>query len=163
MYTKGHYGVSLLVYTPVGLGLSRLGYPAAAVTGGAIMLALAMLPDCDHGIPFVDHRGPTHSLLFALVIGALLGASASLFVDGTRVALGVEASAFGFAVGALAVVAHLLADLLTPMGVAPFWPLSSRRYSLDVTPARNATANNLLFGAGVAVLGGGVYLLTRFA
>lgn len=163
MYTKGHYGISLLVYAPVGVGLSVSGYPVAAVVGGALMLALAMLPDCDHGLPFVDHRGPTHSVPFALSVGALLGAVTALFVDGTPVALGVEAGLFGFGVGTLAVVAHLVADLLTPMGIAPFWPVSARRYSLDVTPAKDPIANNLLLGVGVAATAGALFLLARVA
>lgn len=40
----------------------------------------------------------------------------------------VRVSLFAFAVGTLAIIAHLIADLLTPMGIKPFWPLSNKRY-----------------------------------
>lgn len=163
MYTKGHCGVSLLVYAPVGVGLAIAGFPAAAFVGGALMLALAMVPDCDHSVPFVDHRGPTHTLAFALAVGALLGGGTAL--SGARL-LGdssVDVGLFAFAIGTLAVLAHLVADLLTPMGVAPFWPVSSRRYSLEMTPARDPIANNVLLGLGVLVTASGLYLLNAMA
>lgn len=163
MYTKGHCGVSLLVYAPVGLGLFLSGNAPAAVTGGAVMLALAMVPDCDHGIPFIDHRGPTHTVAFAVVIGMLLGAGAVLFGTDSASGTQLRTASFLFAMGTLAVLSHLLADLLTPMGVAPFWPVSTRRYSLDITPAKDPTANNVLLGVGVAVTASGLYLLNAMA
>lgn len=60
---------------------------------------------------------------------------------------------FGFLVGALSVLAHLLGDVLTPRGIAPFWPVSSRPYSLDITKAANPLSNTLLFLVGWAVIG----------
>lgn len=161
MYTKGHCGVSLLAYAPVGFGLFLAGYESAAFAGGAIMLGLTMLPDCDHGIPFLDHRGPTHTLLFALLVGGLLGVTTAALVPhrGGR----VGASSFAFAIGTFAIVAHLIADLLTPMGIEPFWPLSNRRYSLQVTTARNPSANNVLLGLGVLVTVTGFYLFGGIA
>ena len=40
------------------------------------------------------------------------------------------------------------------MGIAPFWPVSSKRYSLDVAKASSTIANGLLFALGVcATLG----------
>lgn len=157
MYTKGHCGVSLLVYAPVGFALLLAGHAPAAFAGGATMLALTMLPDCDHCLPRLDHRGPTHTLPFALLVGAVLGAGAA------TVAPSLGAPLFAFAVGTLAILAHLLADLLTPMGVAPFWPVSARRYSLDLTPARDPRANNVLLGAGVLVTTTGLFLLGLIA
>lgn len=161
MYTKGHLGVALLTYSPVGFGLLLAGHESTAIAGGAIMLALTMLPDCDHVIPSLAHRGPTHTLLFALLIGAVLAASTATVVPegGAR----VEASGFAFAMGTYAIVAHLIADLLTPMGVEPFWPLSRTRYSLRLTSARDRTANYALLGSGVLVVGSGLYLLGGIA
>lgn len=153
MYTKGHCGVSLLVYAPIGFGLLLAGYESAAFVGGTTMLGLTMLPDFDHGVPHLDHRGPTHTLLFALLVGALLGAGAATVVPGLGTPL------FAFAVGTLAILAHLLADLLTPMGVVPFWPLSTRRYSLQLTPARDARANYVLLGLGLVVTTTGLFVL----
>jgi inner membrane protein len=164
VYWKGHYGVSLVVFAPVGYTLLRLGYPTLALVAGAAMLWLAMLPDVDHKLPFVSHRGPTHSLSFAVLVGAVLGGAGSLLDAagedlGVATTLGgVELSAVGFAVGVLAVVAHLLGDVLTPMGVNFLWPVSSRRYSLSLWRADNRLANYGLFAAGVFVTVGWVYL-----
>lgn len=161
MYTKGHCGVSLLAYAPVGIGFLLAGHESAALAGGATMLALTMLPDCDHAVPFVDHRGPTHTLLFAFSVGAVLGvATATVRPDsGTS----VEPSLFAFALGTFAIVSHLIADVLTPMGIEPFWPLSRRRYTLELTTARNQRANHLLLGLGVLITAAGIYLVGAIA
>jgi inner membrane protein len=164
VYWKGHYGVSLLVFAPVGFALLQYGYPALALVAGATMLWLAMLPDVDHRLPVISHRGPTHSLPFALLVGVALGGVGSLLdAGGKELGLaatlgGVELTAVGFAVGVLAVVAHLLGDALTPMGVNFLWPVSSRRYSLSLWRADNRLANYGLFAAGVFVTVGWVYL-----
>ncbi|WP_435332585.1 metal-dependent hydrolase [Haloarchaeobius sp. TZWWS8] len=148
MYRTGHYGVSLLVYAPVGAALLRADAPLLAVLGGTVMVALASFPDVDLRIPFVPHRGPTHTLWFALVVGAGTGAvgyySAGLFELAP-----MTLARFGFAVGTFAIVAHLLGDVLTPMGIEPLRPLSSRNYSLRLTRADNTVANWLLLALGV--------------
>ena len=52
MYKTGHWGASLLLYAPVGYALAGVR-PAFAVVGGAVVLALARLPDIDHRLPLV--------------------------------------------------------------------------------------------------------------
>jgi inner membrane protein len=153
VYRKGHYGVSLLVFAPVGVALAGLGRPTFALAGGAGMLWLAMLPDLDQRVPGVTHRGVTHTLAFAALVGATLGAAGLTVGGAAGVVSGAELGAFGFGVGALAVLAHLLADALTPAGVAVLWPLSARRYSLSVTTADSVLWNYALFAAGVFVTG----------
>ena len=156
MYRKGHLGVSLLVFAPVGYSLVGLGYPVVAAVTGGVMLWFAMLPDIDHRLPMVDHRGPTHSLAFAALIGgvgAALGVAAESVV---AVGLPLSLPAVGFAVGALTVLAHLLGDTLTPMGVNYFWPVSTRSVSLSLTRADNRWANSGLFGLGLLVTAGWV-------
>ncbi|GGL30677.1 hypothetical protein GCM10009037_12990 [Halarchaeum grantii] len=148
MYRTGHYGVSLLVYAPLGAALLAAGYRVPALVGGAAMLALAPLPDYDQRVPFVTHRGVTHTLVFAWLVGTTL-AGLTLFLPAAgpeRLAL----ASFGFGVGALGVVAHLLGDVLTPAGIRPLWPLRDTRYSLALWTADNALANYGLLGAGVA-------------
>ncbi|RDI70743.1 metal-dependent hydrolase [Halopelagius longus] len=171
MYQLGHYGVSLAVFSPVGFALLRLGRPELAFLTGAAMLGLAMLPDVDHRIPFLDHRGPTHSLPFAAAVGGAFAGVGHLLADagsevGVALAVGVGGvsvglPAFGFFVGVLTVVAHLLADVLTPMGVNFLWPLSSRRYSLSLWPAKSRIANYGLFAAGVFVASATFLLAVR--
>jgi len=159
MYRRGHLGVSLLVFAPVGLALVLLGRPDLAVVGGAAMLWLAMLPDWDHRLPVVSHRGPTHTLAFALLVGAVgagAGAGLATVLDGGRATL----VPFGFAIGTLAILAHLLADALTPAGVPVLWPLSRRDFSVSLTRADNTLANYVLLAVGVfaTVVGGFVAL-----
>lgn len=162
MYRTGHLGVALLVFAPIGYLLVTAGAPLAALFTGAVMLQLAMLPDVDHRLPVVSHRGVTHSLLFAAAVGAAFAAAGTALVavgGGGLVAellgldaLGVGVVTFGFAVGFLAVGSHLLGDLLTPAGVNLFWPVPTE-FSLYVTRADNTLANYGLFLFGVAAVG----------
>lgn len=159
MYRKGHYGVSLLTFAPVGAGLVLRGDAALAVLVGAGMLWLAMLPDVDHRLPGVSHRGVTHTVAFALLVGIVLGVAGVglgrvLGLWGPNV-LGVV----GFGVGFLGVVSHLLGDALTPAGIRPLWPLSRRKVTLSLTRADDTAANYALFAAGAFVTVGWVFLL----
>ncbi|MFB6161189.1 MAG: metal-dependent hydrolase [Haloferacaceae archaeon] len=151
MYRKGHYGVSLLVFAPVGFTLLTLGRPALAFVGGAGMLWLAMAPDLDQRVPGVKHRGVTHTLAFAGLVGAAFGAAGLALGSAVGLARAVALGAFGFGVGTLAVLAHLLADVLTPAGVALLWPLTSRRFSVSLTTADSVFWNYGLLAAGVLV------------
>lgn len=162
MHRTGHLGVSLLVFAPLGFALVRAGEPLLAYLAGAVMLWFAMLPDYDLRVSFVRHRGPTHTLLFAALVGGAFGGVGYL-LDGALGAVGVPAASpsvvppeadlalFGFGVGVATVVAHLLGDVLTPMGVRPFWPVSNRRYTLGLVRAANSVANRALFALGVFV------------
>jgi inner membrane protein len=159
VYRLGHFGVSLLVFAPVGYLLVAAGAPVAALLTGALVLWLAMVPDIDHRVPLISHRGVTHSLLFAALVGGLFGAVglglATAGADGPLAGLlgldalpGVGLAAFGGGVGFLSIVAHLLGDVLTPAGVNLFWP-HEREYSLSLTRADNTLANSALFHLGV--------------
>lgn len=147
MYRTGHYGVTLLAYAPVGFLLAAGGRPAVAVLAGLGALAVTPLPDFDHRMPGVSHRGVTHTLLFAVAVGAVLAWATRLLPAGT-VAPRVTALAFG--VGVFGVGAHLLGDVLTPAGVPLLWPLSDRRVTLAVASADSLVANYGLFALGVA-------------
>jgi inner membrane protein len=151
VYRSGHLGVSLLVFAPIGYLLVDAGFPVAAFVTGVAMCWLTMLPDVDHRLPFVSHRGPTHSLLFAVAVGVAFAGVATLGVDALTLFESDLPTVvpFGFFVGFVAVVAHLLGDVLTPAGVPLFWPLSGRRYSVSLTRADNRFANAGLFALGV--------------
>ena len=158
MYRTGHLGVALLVFAPIGYLLVDVDAPLAALLTGGVMLWLAMLPDVDHRIPGISHRGVTHSLLFAVAVGAAFAAvgAALVAVGGGDLlaellglnALGVAVVPFGFALGFLAVSTHLLGDVLTPAGVNLFWPIPTE-FSLYVTRADNTLANYGLFALGL--------------
>lgn len=153
MYRSGHYGVALLAYAPVLFVLGSLDRVVAAGAGLAVVLALTPLPDADHDVPLISHRGVTHTLLFAGVVGVAAGGAAWLLASPAGLAV-APAQAVVLAVGAggaaaFAILAHLLADALTPMGVAALWPASRKRYSLGVTTADSTVWNVGLFALGV--------------
>ncbi|WP_435124877.1 metal-dependent hydrolase [Halobaculum sp. D14] len=150
MYRKGHLGVSLLLFAPVGYWLVTAGYGALAFLTGATMLYLAMLPDVDHRVPGVPHRGPTHSLLFAAAVGAAFGYAATLLepVFSVAVPAGLSMPAFGFLLGFGSVTAHLAGDVITPSGVNFLWPYPYE-WSLNLTRADSTAWNLGLFGLGV--------------
>lgn len=84
----------------------------------------AVLPDADvigfrFGISYADafgHRGFSHSLVFALLMGGIGFGVSPLFLRGSRL--------MGFTVGFLAVSSHILLDAMTNggLGVAALWP-----------------------------------------
>jgi inner membrane protein len=147
MYQPGHCGVALALYAPLGCALVATGSPTSALLGGVITVALTMIPDLDTRTDRLRHRGPTHSVAFAGTVGVLTGFAGGLLG-------GLRAAEFGLLVGTLAIVSHLLADVITPMGVRPFWPLSERKFTLDIVPASDTRANVLLFVLGVVSAGG---------
>ncbi|WP_318569770.1 metal-dependent hydrolase [Salinigranum marinum] len=153
MYRNGHYGVALLAFAPVGVALVSAGAVELALVVGAGTLWLAMLPDVDHRVPGVTHRGPTHTVGFALLVAAVLGGVGLLVgrVGGAALSAPATLGAVGAAVGLLSVGAHLLADALTPMGIRPFWPLSNRKFTLSVVTADSTLGNYGLLSLGVFV------------
>jgi inner membrane protein len=96
--------------------------------------ALAMLPDADVvafklGIPYaapLGHRGASHSVLFALGVGALT------MLPGKR--FGPRLRRFAFV--ALTVASHGVLDALTNggLGVGFLWPLSPERFFFPLRP-----------------------------
>jgi inner membrane protein len=56
--------------------------------------------------------------------------------------------------------AHLLADVLTPMGIQPFKPFNNTKYTLEMTKAANPIANYVLLVAG-GVLAGVAFIAGR--
>jgi len=151
MYRLGHQGAALVVYAPLGLALALLGRPTLAVVGGAVSVALASLPDVDQRLPGVTHRGVTHTLGFAVAVGAVLGGAGWLLGSDAGVGTSAEYAAVGFVVGTTAIVSHLLADVITPMGITPFWPVSDRHYTFDICRADNTLANYALLALGLVL------------
>lgn len=155
MYRKGHLGVSMLLFAPIGYTLVGLDYSVLAAITGGVMIWFAMLPDVDHRLPLIEHRGPTHSLLFAALIGGVgwaIGVAAEQVVSPSidlGVGVGFGLPEIGFAIGALTVIAHLIGDTLTPAGVNYLWPLSKRTFSVSLARANNTLANSGLFGLGI--------------
>lgn len=140
-----------LVPAAIGLGLGRRVVPPRLLIAGALA---AVLPDADvlafkFGIAYADafgHRGASHSLLFALLMGML----ATL---GHRWLRATVLAAFLFV--ALSALSHPLLDMLTNggLGVALFWPWSEQRHFapwriIEVSPF----AHRFFSARGVGVL-----------
>jgi inner membrane protein len=149
MFPLGHYGMALLLYAVVGYVLLTRGYVRDALSGGGIVLAYTLFPDLDGKLSFLVHRGVTHTLWFALAVGALcvLVVASSLVRRPRRQAL--RGALWAFFLGAFAVVAHLLADVINPWGVMPVYPVSDALYSLALVRATNDAANYALLAVGV--------------
>ena len=158
MYRTGHRGASLLVFAPAAHWLLSGGYVGLAFLTGATMVSLASLPDVDHRLP-IPHRGPTHSLAFAALVGAAFALVAGRLAAVVSVATpaGLSAAAFGFLLGFGSILAHLLGDVVTPMGVPFLWP-SSRRWSLRLATADSRAWNGGLFALGVFAVAAATYL-----
>ena len=86
------------------------------------IVILSNLPDVDVllGLLFVGngnafHRGPTHSVLFALVMALVMSRASKFYAPIPRM---------GFTLSFLLILSHVVADLLfTPSSVSLFWPL----------------------------------------
>lgn len=147
MYTLGHIGAALLVYAPVAALLTAVGEPHLAASGTATAVGVSTLPDIDHNLQ-ITHRGGTHTVWFALacgVAGALVGAVVATSALPSLV-LGTACL--------LSICSHLLADSITPMGIAPFAPLSRWHCTLDIVPSKSRRANIAMLLSGVAAAGG---------
>lgn len=191
MHRQGHAGIALLVYAPVAYVLLRADQLALAAFGLIGMFLLEPLPDRDMEIPGFKHRGGSHTVLSATLIGLCVAGMilvAGTFVERQAVAAfvapaspdaalselfrGIAAdvvtldftvlAGFGFSIGILAVGSHLLGDVLTPMGIRPFWPVSARKLSLNLWTASNRIANPVLFVFGIAAFVSAVWFGAGF-
>lgn len=154
MYQKGHIGASLLTYVPFGFLLTAFGSIEVGVIGAAAVASMAMVPDLNMKIPLVKHRGITHTVWFALAVGAVFGVVGA--VAGLQKSLfgGVLFGTLAFLFGALTIISHLLAGALTPMGIEPFAPVRDDTYTLDLFTAANPITNYALLGLGGDVVAG---------
>lgn len=152
MHREGHVGAALLVYAPLGLVATVVAGTELALLGAVVAAGLSTLPDVDVRLPLARHRGPTHSLAFALLVGLVLAAVGGAGGIHRGLLSGLGGATFGFLVGAGTIVSHLAVDVITPMGIRPFWPVDSRHYSLALTPSANPIPNYALLAIGVTTL-----------
>ncbi len=149
-----------LVPLAVGLILGRDCIPKRAVLAG---MALAMLPDADVigfkiGIDYADawgHRGASHSLFAAAIVGGL---TAAIIRPARYGPARYGPARYGmvaiFLFGAMA--SHGLLDTLTNggLGAALLWPFSETRFHAAVTPITVSPIGigNFLSERGLTVL-----------
>lgn len=153
MYWRGHVGLGLLAYAPVAGVTLESGELGLAVVGGVLAVAFAPLPDVDQPLP-IPHRGPTHTLAFAVAAGIVAAlATVAALAAGAVPSAAPWTALFVGGVVTLTLCSHIAGDALTPMGIQPFRPLSEFHFTLDLTPAKNPRANYLCLAVGVAALG----------
>ena len=150
MELPGHLGVAMLVYAPVAVVAIRRGRPRQAWIGLAGVCALAMSPDVDLYVAGVPHRGVTHTALAVAVAAGVVALFACLLRP-RGVGSTADAARFGAVVGGSGVLSHLLGDVITPMGVRPFLPISDTTYTLSLVYAADQAANVALLVGGLAV------------
>lgn len=148
LMAPGHIGIALLVYAPVAYVLLRYGRDRRMWTGALAILTIVLGPDVDVYVAGLAHRGITHTLWAALLVGILTAGIAWGFLPLAR-ARRYSIAVFGFQVGALGIVAHLLGDVITPLGIRPLYPVYNEPYTLDLVLATDAQANTGLLIAGI--------------
>jgi len=108
MFAVGHLALGYLI-----------GKTSSKVLGTKVktsfILMLAILPDVDLLIPFIKHRGPTHSLITTTIALAL-----------TYLLIGKKAIPYG-----ITYLQHIIpGDYIAGGGIQLLWPLNTHWYSL---------------------------------
>lgn len=149
MFPPGHVGIALLLYAPLAYALAIRGREKAMTAGVVALVLLTLAPDLDVFVPWLAHRGLSHSIAAAVCLG--FGAGTVGWASGwTAGARRAERAAMGVFVGFFGGVGHLAGDVITPWGVQPFAPVHPATYTLDLVAARDPTANVALFALGFA-------------
>ena len=144
MHAQGHKGIALLLYSPITYFLLNTGQLFLAIGGLVVVLFLSMLPDKDMVIPLLRHRGPTHTIWFAIAVGLAL-AGVGLGIQFGLDEVGIVAVAvpigFLFLVGFLSIVYHIIGDAMNPTGVRPYRPVSNHKHALGVAKSSSFVGN----------------------
>lgn len=163
-------GTNILLFSPIMLIILLFNNEFLAFAGLAFVAFFASLPDIDikySHLPFITHRGITHTVWFGIIIGFITSIifyllSPVLF-DQNSILIGL----YGGFIGFYAVIGHIFADSFTPMGIRPFKKpkyipnsriFSNKRYSFDFFTAANPIANSLLLVLGVITCVGALYI-----
>lgn len=170
MYGEGHIGLNALIYTPIALLTMQMFSFELAVLGAVLFVSATLIPDFDrhfdssmnshrsnvwHIVP-IKHRGFTHTIEFALLIGGPMGAFFGYYTpmahDPTLVAI------FGYWMVVGGILGHILGDIMTPAGISPSI-FSDQNYSLRLFRSNRKLPNGIFFIVGfvslVATLGYG--------
>jgi len=141
-------------------GHRQLGFKAALLGAGA-----GALPDIDVLFSitgdFVDqlitHRGITHSLFFAPIVGPALGWLIWYREKRRDASIGHERRTAWIIAMTAALLSHPLLDLLTPYGTQLLLPFSNARFAINAMPIIDPIYTLLLF-LGLF----GAWLISRF-
>ncbi|MCW4051325.1 MAG: metal-dependent hydrolase [Candidatus Bathyarchaeota archaeon] len=149
MYAKGHSGLTLFIMSTI---MMFFPYSENGLIIIVLSASLSALPDLDlkwqrQGIN-IRHRGPTHSILAAIIAGIGFG---FLFWYGYKTWIW---GGIGFFSGFMGVTSHLIGDAFTHHAFKPLWPFSNREIALHLTRASNKAVNE-----GLATLGTLAFML----
>ncbi|QLK26406.1 metal-dependent hydrolase [Natrinema zhouii] len=147
MYQEGHSGFNALLYAPFLPLVSHVWSLELALIGALVAVGVANLPDIDQPLPRLRHRGPTHTVWFAVLVGLVAGIATAIIVPSTP-----DAFAFGFVVGTCGILAHLAGDVVTPMGISPFAPVWRAHVTLGWFKSKNGRINRALLLVGSVAL-----------
>lgn len=167
MHKSGHYGVNMIVASPLFVLFNIFDAILASFVFLSFTVFFAPLPDFDIKVSVIKHRGITHTVWFAVLFGVFCSVVTLVFLSPVYVYLASRKVPFivyvlcGGLGGFLSICSHIIGDSLTPMGVKPFGtgkynlpiPYSHETsYSFEITKAANDTANFYLWFGGVATL-----------
>ncbi|MDS0477959.1 metal-dependent hydrolase [Natrinema sp. 1APR25-10V2] len=147
MYQEGHSGFNALLYAPFLPVVAGAASLELALLGALLAVGVANVPDIDQRLPLIEHRGPTHTVWFAALVGLAAGGGTALAAPATPWAF-----QFGFVVGTWGVLAHLAGDIVTPMGITPFAPVWRRHVTFDLFKSKNARINRAVLLVGSSAL-----------
>jgi inner membrane protein len=135
-------------HVAVGMAAARLRAgptsTRALAAGMLLWSGLSMLPDADvigfaFGVRYGDawgHRGATHSFVFSIALGTLLGLVAALRAPAGGQPSRAQAAIRTALLASLVLASHALLDTLTDggRGCALFWPFSDARHFAPLRP-----------------------------
>lgn len=167
MHREGHFGLNALLYAPIAFLTAMVASVELAVVGAMFFVGTASLPDFDRHfdnnmktnrsklwtlVP-IKHRGFTHTIWFALLIGVLGTVLAVAMAPLAESQPPEVVAVFGGGAAFCGILGHILGDAMTPMGVRPFNPIGRKKYSLGWFLAKNPFANyGFLIIGGIALL-----------
>ncbi len=166
MYNKGHIGINMILFSPVLFIMIILEFFVLGIVGLISVIYFASLPDIDLKVKRLKHRGFTHTISFAVLMG-LISLFIAIFINSIVINIGfIHASLFnlifipvyGFFIGFFIVMGHIMGDIITPSGVRIFKKpkyvpnlsiFSDKKYSLNLIKAKNIFANVLFLFVGI--------------
>lgn len=145
MKKEGHIGMSLIFFAPIVYALTLFDMFILAAVGFFAALFLASIPDKDLDWEIFEHRGFTHTIWFAIILGSLFASLVYIIgADNTRIIA-------SFVVGFTAIVSHIAGDV-TKDGIKPFSPISNKKYFSGRLSASNNKLNRTTLYIGVALM-----------
>lgn len=159
MYRAGHIGIALVVYCPIASVILYKRWYTGFLTGGVLFLMMAIAPDVDTVISTLEHRGITHTIPGAIIAGLVTANAtrqllATEFLNRPPRSISSEwthkytVTMYGFLLGFLGVLIHVLTDFLTPMGVSLFYPITDVKLSVSLFYAANPEINAVFLETG---------------